>query len=47
MIEILAKFNNRNDWIEYTMEIFDLLVTDKNIECIINADTGEIIYLKD
>ena len=43
---ILAKFTNRNDTIEYTTEILDLLCTDNYIEWIIDGETGELIFDK-
>ena len=43
---ILAKFTNRNDTIEYTTEILDLLCTDKYIEYILDAENGFIIFDK-
>ena len=43
---ILAKFTNRNDTIEYTTEILDLLCTDEYIEYILDAENGFIIFDK-
>lgn len=43
-MNILAKFKNRNDLIEYTTAVYRLLVTDPDIEYILNAETGEVIY---
>lgn len=47
MREILAKFKSRQDVIKYTMEIFHLLITDKDIEYIVDANTGEVLYSKE
>lgn len=47
MKSILTKFKNRNDMIEYTMNVYNLLVTDKDIEYILDAETGEIIFAID
>lgn len=41
---ILAKFKNRNDLIKYTTSIFHLLITDKDIDYILDAETGEILF---
>ena len=31
---------------QYTMDIYNLLISDKDIECITDGETGEIIYTK-
>ncbi len=41
---ILAKLRNRNELIEYTMAVYRLLVTDSEIEYILDAETGEVIF---
>jgi hypothetical protein len=43
-MNILAKFRNRPDLIEYTTAILNYLITDPDTEYIINAETGELIY---
>ena len=42
--EILVKFRGRENLIRYTSNILELLKTDRNIEYICSAETGEIIY---
>lgn len=42
--EILVKYKNKNNLIKYTTNILELLVTDKDVEYICLAETGEIIY---
>lgn len=42
-MEIIACFRNGKQ-VRYTTAIYDLLTTDKSIECILNAETGEIIF---
>lgn len=42
--EILVKFKNRNELVKYTTNILNLLITDKEVEYICLADTGELIY---
>jgi len=42
--EILVKFKDRDELTEYTTNILNLLVTDKEVEYICLADTGELIY---
>lgn len=44
MREILVKFKSRQNVIKYTMEIFYLLITDKDIEYIVDANTGELLF---
>lgn len=44
MKKIFAKFKNRNDLIEYTIAVYNLLISDNDIEYILNADTGEVIF---
>jgi hypothetical protein len=44
MKNILAKFRNRNELIEYTTNVYNLLITDSEIEYILDAETGEIIF---
>lgn len=48
MATILAKFKNRKEAIRYTktIDMIRLLKTDKMIEWIMDAETGEILYLK-
>lgn len=42
--EILVKFKGRKDLISYTDEILALLKTDKQVDYICDAESGEIIY---
>ena len=44
--DIIAVFKNGRE-IGYTYDIFELLKTDKTIETIYDANTGEIIYTRD
>lgn len=43
MKKIKAKFYGREEWINYTTAVLRLLQTDPSVECIIDAETGEII----
>lgn len=43
MKEILVKFKGRDDLIKYTMAVFKDLMWDKNVEYILDAETGEIL----
>lgn len=41
--EIIAEFcDGRNA--RYTINVFDLLKTDDGVKCIIDAETGEILF---
>lgn len=44
MKEIIAYFNNGHEPANYTMSIFQLLITDESVQDIIDAETGEIIF---
>lgn len=46
MKTITAYFTNHEP-VNFTAEIFNLLKTDENIECITDAETGEIIFEKE
>ena len=46
-VEILVKFKNKPELCEYTTDILNLLVTDKDVEYIYLAETGELIYTCD
>lgn len=41
--EILVKFKDRDEEIRYTMAIFKDLIWDKNVEYILDAETGEVL----
>lgn len=41
--KIIAQFRN-GEQVVYTKAIFDLLKTDVGIECILDAETGEILF---
>ena len=41
---IIASFNNGHEPVTYTRDILDLLVTDKTVDNIVDAQTGEVIY---
>lgn len=43
-VEILVKFKNRSELCNYTTDILNLLITDKSVEYICLAETGEVIY---
>lgn len=43
MKEILVKFKGRDDLIKYTMAVFKDLMWDKNVEYILDAETGEVL----
>ena len=43
-MNILAKFKQRDDYVNYTTAIYWLLVTDPDCTEILNAETGEILY---
>lgn len=42
---ITAHFKN-GETVNYTMDIFNLLITDKDVEIITDSETGEIIYIR-
>lgn len=42
-----VKFKGRDNTERYTMSIFGLLATDKNVEYITSYETGEILYCRD
>lgn len=44
---INVKFVGSSEWARYTMAIFNLLVTDKDVEYITSEETGEILYAKE
>lgn len=44
--DIIAYFNNGHEPAQYTMNIYQYLVTDPTVQTIIDAATGEIIYDK-
>ena len=46
-VEILVKFKNKSEFCKYTTNILNLLVTDKDVDYICLADTGEVIYTCD
>ena len=43
-MEILVKFKNRNSLIVYTKNILEMLKTEKEVEYILDAFTGELIF---
>ena len=43
---IFCKFKTRKDLINYTMEIYNELRADKDVEYILNED-GEVIYINE
>ena len=43
---IYCKFKNRKDLINYTMEIYNELKTEKDVEYILN-EYGEVIYINE
>ena len=43
-VEILVKFKNKSELCEYTTDVLNLLLTDKDVEYICLSETGEIIY---
>lgn len=43
--KITAYFKNGQS-ANYTMDIYDLLITDADIDCITDGETGEIIFSK-
>ena len=43
-VEILVKFKNKSELCEYTTDVLNLLVTDKDVDYICLAETGEVIY---
>ena len=42
---ITAHFKNGTS-AQYTIDIYNLLITDNDVECITDGETGEIIYTK-
>lgn len=42
---ITAHFKNGTS-AQYTMDIYNLLISDNDVECITDGETGEIIYIK-
>ena len=44
MKEISVKFKSREDTIVYTRDILPLLITDKDTEYIMDAETGVLLY---
>lgn len=42
--EIIAYFSDGHEPAQYTTAIWYLLVTDPIVKCIIDAETGEVIY---
>lgn len=44
MREIIVKFKSREDTIVYTRDILPLLITDKDTEYIMDAETGVLLY---
>ena len=44
MKEIIVKFKSREDTIVYTRDILPLLITDKDTEYIMDAETGVLLY---
>ena len=47
MRKILAYFAGREEPIEYTMDVYSLLVTDNMVTDIVDAETGEFLYSED
>lgn len=43
-MEILVKFFDRNEPYKYTVDILNLLRYDNNVEYVLNAETGEVIF---
>ena len=43
-VEILVKFKNKSELCKYTTDVLNLLVTDKDVDYICLAETGEVIY---
>lgn len=43
-VKILVKFKNKSELCEYTTDVLNLLVTDKDVDYICLAETGEVIY---
>ena len=44
MREIIVKFKSREDVIKYTRDILYLLITDKDTEYIMDAETEVLLY---
>lgn len=42
--EILVKFKDKKDLVEYTTNILNLLVTDSMVDYICLKETGEVIW---
>lgn len=42
---ITAHFKNGTS-AQYTMDTYNLLITDNDVECITDGDSGEIIFIK-
>lgn len=42
--QIKVKFKNKDEYILYTTQVFDLLVTDPSVDYIIDAFTGELLF---
>lgn len=43
-MEIIAYFNNGHEPTRFTVKSWDLLITDADVDFIISAETGEILF---